>query len=338
MEIAAPFFRLTIGALLAAGACVHAADGPLKLETRTIDSTTSDFKISARYPHSGVKAIDEPIVAWVNAEVADLKQQGPPNPEWASGAYTLDIDYEVARNDAKGLALRFNEMTYTGGAHPNHGVRTFNYRMPQAQSINLQQVIDGDRGLARVSELAIADLQRLTAPDMGADPDGIKQGAAPDWPNFENFLLLPEAIEFVFPPYQVAPYVFGTQESTIPLSRLRDVLRSDMDAPETSAPSAASTGAASGTPAPSFDCSKATTTTERVICSDATLAQLDKEAARNYVQRMAAAPGTERATVRADQRAWLKRRDQACKDQSGSAAVACLTGVYRTRQGEAATP
>ena len=64
-----------------------------------------------RYPHTGVKAIDDEIVAWVNAEVAALKEQGPPDPEWATGAYSLDIDYEVARNDAAVFGVRFNEMT-----------------------------------------------------------------------------------------------------------------------------------------------------------------------------------------------------------------------------------
>lgn len=320
---------LALTGLLATWSCSTLAGGALALETRSIDSTTAEYAISASYPHSGVKAIDEAIVAWVNAEVAELKQQGPPDPQWASGAYTLDIEYEVARNDAAMLALRFNEMTFTGGAHPNHGVRTFNFRMPQAQPVDLRDVIDGDAGLQRVSGLVIADLDRLTTPEMGADPDGIRDGAGPKWSNFENFLLLPDSIRFIFPPYQVAAYVFGTQESTIPLSRLREVLRPGDEAP----PPAAAESAA---PAPSFDCARAGTASERTICSDATLARLDRDEARNYAARIAAAADADKADVRTRQRAWLRSRDRACADQSGAAAVACLTGVYRARHSEPA--
>lgn len=327
--------RLAAGVALMGCALGAAAAGALAPEARTIESETADFRIDARYPHTGVKAIDDEIVAWVNAEVAALKQQGPPDPEWATGAYSLDIDYEVARNDAAVFGVRFNEMTSTGGAHPNHGVRTFNYRMPAAQRIDLAQVIDGERGLARVSALVIADLgERLTAPDVGADIEGIQQGAAPQWSNFENFLLLPDAIEFVFPPYQVAAYVFGTQEASIPLSRLREVLRRDSSAPAASNPAAAAAAQPSASMA-SFDCARAATPSERAICSDAALAGLDRDLARSYAARLAEAGDAERkGEVKARQRAWLKNRDEACRDQSGAAAVSCLTGVYRARHAE----
>ena len=310
---------LGVAIALAAVSTTVAAGGALVLEARSIESTTADYAISARYPHTGVAAIDADVVAWVNQEIADLKEQGPPDPDSAAGAYTLDLDYEVARNDGAVLALLFTEMTFTGGAHPNHGVHTFNYRMPAARRIRLAEVIDGEPGLQRLSTLAIADLSRhLSAPEQGADPEGIAQGAGPTWSNFDNFLLLPEAIRLVFPPYQVAAYVFGTQEASIPLARLGDVLRRDRAAA-----------------AASFDCAKAGTPSERTICSDAALARLDRELGQAYAARLvqAGTPAAKEAT-RAQQRAWLKIRDRACGDQTGTAAVSCLTGVYRARHSD----
>ena len=329
------FVRI-VGTALALAWAFAALDvaAAVKLEARSIESDSAEYRINASYPHTGIKAIDADIVAWVNAEIANLKANGPPDPEWASGAYTLDIEYDVVRNDDTALAVLLTEMIYTGGAHPNHSVQTFNYRMPAAQRIALDQVIDGDRGLQRLSTLAIADLlPRLTAPEMGADPDGIRNGAGPDWKNFEHFLLYPETILFIFPPYQVAAYVFGAQEVTLPLSSLSDVLL-DASGQSASAANGDHPGLDHSQVLASFDCRKAGTPTERTICSDMALAQLDYELAETYSARLAAATDSGKQALKTRQRAWLKIRDQACHDQAAAAAVSCLTGVYRARLSE----
>jgi uncharacterized protein YecT (DUF1311 family) len=308
-----------LAALLALAAGAQAAEAP-KVEKRTIEAKTAAYEIDAAYPQTGIKPIDEEVAAWVADEVAGFKKQAAPDPDSAAGAWTLDIGYSVERNDGQVLALLFTESVYTGGAHPGHTLRTYNYLLPDGRRVDVAQVVDGRKGLEKLSRLAIADLRpRLAGAEGLSDPDWIARGAGPDWANFENVLLLPDALKIMFPTYQVAPYVAGPQEVTIPFSALKGALRKDWRAPVAS-----------------FDCAKAATPVERAVCADAALARLDREVAQAYAARLEAADPAGKPAIRAAQRAWLGRRDAACKDQADAALGACLTGLYRARAAELA--
>ncbi|MCW6028278.1 lysozyme inhibitor LprI family protein [Stenotrophomonas sp. SRS1] len=98
-------------------------------------------------------------------------------------------------------------------------------------------------------------------------------------------------------------------------------------APATSAP-AASAPAAPASPTlqpPSFDCAKAQSEAETLVCGDARLAALDRQLAALY-KRVQTSP--DELDIAAEQRGWIKGRD-AC-----SRAVdphRCLVESYQTR-------
>lgn len=310
--------------VLAAAAIVVAqaqAAGVPKIEARRIEAKSTAYAVDAEYPSTGVAAIDVEIKAWIDVEVARFKKQVAPEPGSTLGPWTLDIGYTVERNDAEVLALSFTASAYTGGAHGNPFLRTFNYLLPDGRRVDLAQILDGRKGLAKLSAFAVADLdKRLGGPDGMTDAQWIRRGAGPDWGNFENFLLLPAALKIQFPPYQVAAYAAGPQEVSVPLSVLDGVLRADRRAPVAS-----------------FDCAEATTPIERAVCADAALARLDREVAQAYGAQLAAAEtGADKQAIRTAQRGWLQRRDAACKDKetAGDELGACLTGVYRVRVNE----
>lgn len=304
---------------LATGASAAAAG--LNVRNKTIQAKTADYEITAAYPQTGVKSVDDAIGTWVRDTVAQFKNEAAPDPDSAAGAWTLDLDYEVKRNDAAVFAVLVSEHDYTGGAHPNHGFTSFNFLMPDGRRVELPEILDGARGLQRLSALATADLvKRLSVPEVGIDPDGIRRGAGPEWSNFEIFLLQPDALEIIFPPYQVASYADGTQQARIPMDALRGALRRDWRAP-----------------AASFDCAKASTPVEQAICADVALARLDREIAAEYAGQLAVASGpAARQAITARQRHWLGNRDSACRDQPEASRVACLSGVYRIRLAELA--
>jgi len=309
-------WTLCAAAVLFAGAASAAG---LKIEAKTVEAKSAAYEIEARYPQTGVKAVDQAIAGWIEDEVATFKKEAAPEQDSAGGAWTLDIGYTVERNDAEALALLFTLSSYTGGAHGSHVLRTWNFLLPEGTRVDLAQVLDGRKALAKLSEIAVADLtKQLLTPDGMADADWIRRGAGPDWGNFENFLLLPDALKIAFPEYQVAAYAAGPQEVRVPLSALSGLLRKDPRAP-----------------AASFDCARAGTPVERAICADAGLARLDREVAQAYAQRIAdIEAASDKEAVRAAQRGWLGRRDAACRDQAGPALGACLTGVYRARLAE----
>jgi hypothetical protein len=75
---------------------------------------------------------------------------------------------------------------------------------------------------------------------------------------------------------------------------------------------------------PSFDCAKARSRTEKLICADAELAQLDREMGRLNVRARALSPDPV-AFRRAGDLEW-KRREAECRDK------ACLLAWYAQRR------
>lgn len=90
--------------------------------------------------------------------------------------------------------------------------------------------------------------------------------------------------------------------------------------------------------APSFDCAKATTADERLVCADPALAQADANLAGVYHTVMdALRPGatpTAREVFETSERSWLRFAQLACstsKAQSSKDRAACLSASYRGR-------
>jgi len=75
--------------------------------------------------------------------------------------------------------------------------------------------------------------------------------------------------------------------------------------------------------APSFDCAKAQSATEKAICADRELSQSDVQMAAAYARALA----TE-STTGAEQRAWLKERDTSCNAEGRKA---CLAASMKKR-------
>lgn len=296
-----------------------ASAAPLTIENKVVQAKSAAYEIKAEYPHTGVKAIDDELAGWVEGEVASFKEGTAATPDPGAAAWTLDIGYKVERNDAQMLSLLFTRSMYTGGAHGGLGFATYNYLLPDGARVDLAQVLDGKKALARLGELVVADLdKRLLTADGISDADWIKRGAGPQWGNYTHVLVLADALKIEFEPYQVAPWASGPQEVRVPMAALSGLLRKDWRKPVAS-----------------FDCAKAATAIEKAICADAALARLDREVAQAFEQRLAQIESAgDREAMRQVQRRWLGRRDAACADQSGVALGACLIGTYRTRLDE----
>ncbi|HLO78909.1 MAG TPA: lysozyme inhibitor LprI family protein [Magnetospirillum sp.] len=63
---------------------------------------------------------------------------------------------------------------------------------------------------------------------------------------------------------------------------------------------------------PSFDCAAAGSAMERLICADGGLALLDETLAAGFTERKKGLPPAEAATLKQQQRDWLKQRNAAC--------------------------
>jgi len=269
--------------------------------------------IAIEYPQTGNAKIDAAIRRYADASFKWFAASKPED-DGNTNAYMLQTTYSVERNDGKVLAILFTEYTDMGGAHPNSDYHTLDFLLPDGAQVFLPEIVDGQRGLKRISDLAAAGLLKSigTGSDALSDKDTIAMGTGPQADNFKDFVLLPDKLHVFFPPYQVAAYAAGPQEITIPFAKLKDVMRPDWRAP-----------------AASFDCTKAATVIEHAICADAALARLDRQTAEAYqVAIKNAYEPAAQEKVRQEQRAWLARRNAAC---NGSAPGACLTKFYTDR-------
>jgi uncharacterized protein len=80
---------------------------------------------------------------------------------------------------------------------------------------------------------------------------------------------------------------------------------------------------------PSFDCAKAATPVEKLICNTPRLGDLDRQLGAAFQQAQTRDP-SRRETISAEERRWLGERDRACPMNSIDPA-ACLTKAYQAR-------
>lgn len=297
-------------ALLISPASASAAGLPVV--KKLLKVTTARIEVSIEYPQTHNPAIDAVLLAFVHRQVEADRGYGK-DARAANGAFDFEITYTVERNDGKMFAVVFSESSFTGGAHPNDFSYAFNFLLPDGAQVFLPEIVDGARGIARIGQLAAADLMANIAsgPEPASDAESIARGTRPFATNFKSFVWLPNKLRIYFSSYDVASYAAGPQEATIPLSRLKDVIRPDWRAP-----------------APSFDCRKAAADIEKAICADAALARLDRQTAEAYQDKLRYAEPALQEKIRQAQRDWIAKRNRSC---SGPAAGACLTNFYRDR-------
>jgi len=96
-------------------------------------------------------------------------------------------------------------------------------------------------------------------------------------------------------------------------------------------------GLAAAADGPSFDCAKAESGAEKLVCSDDALAEIDLRLAETFKAAVAVLEGVDAggdaalAELRATQRGWIKGRDECWKAADERA---CVEDAYLGREGE----
>lgn len=309
---------------------------------KVIVRKTGRFHVDVHYPVTGNTAVDKLLDrrAWAIAAREDLQDATPDRP------YSSAVSYKVMRNDAQMLSVQIESYIYTGGAHGRPDVQSYNFLMPDGFQVLLPELVDGRRGMARISELAKHEIHRRAASQLALTEDGepdpdpdnvllspdleknIVNGAGPQALEHTPFVWKPDELVLSFEPYQVFGYI-PEPDVHIPMTALTGLVRANPRAP-----------------LPSFDCAKAHRAIEKSICGSVALARLDRELAgrvtmaeqsyRDFAsetqgQKYAADQRARLAKLVAGQKAWEAARDRVC----AGGAVACLTASYtaRMRQG-----
>ena len=168
-------------------------------------------------------------------------------PEFADRQLELQLDYTVAARTAAFTSVRERGMSNTGGAHPIPVEASFVYDVQAQRMIALDDLFaDPDAARQRLSTLAANALREkllAQAPAASeASPEArrewianmqqmIDDGTRPTASNFSVFVVhagpgdTADGLTLVFPPYQVAPYVYGTQTVEVPAQVFASLLK-----------------------------------------------------------------------------------------------------------------
>ena len=118
---------------------------------------------------------------------------------------------------------------FTGGAHPNTFYKTWTYTQSDGKMYLLEDFFKEDSqpllllyGLVRERLITILDINTEETDRMEWIEEGTGES---DFDNYRYFVLKDEILTIIFPPYQVAPYCYGTQEVEIPLEEIAEILK-----------------------------------------------------------------------------------------------------------------
>lgn len=200
-------------------------------------ASTPRYRIAIEYPElpSAASVLVQALHANALAAKRGFMQALPDPvrlPEFANRQLELRIDYRVAATTPAFTSVRARGAQDTGGAHPIPLEATFVFDRRARRLVALDDLFaDPAAARDRLAEFARGELRRtLLAKAPGADEASaqareewlasmnrmIDDGTKPTAEDFAHFVARADGIELLFPPYQVAPYVYGTQLVSVP--------------------------------------------------------------------------------------------------------------------------
>ena len=215
---------------------------------------TARYKIDISYP--ALKPDEAPLAAMLHRIANAAKQEflrALPDPrqfpELANRQFQLLIDFKLAARTNAFVSVRETGFQDTGGAHPAPIDAAIVYDIHAHRTITLDDLFSNpDAARKALADYARADLMKkimAQAPKPGeGSPEAVKEwkanakqmidhGTQPTPQNFANFIVRATdnpldpspGLMLIFPPYQVAAYVYGTQTVFAPTAVFVQLLK-----------------------------------------------------------------------------------------------------------------
>lgn len=159
-------------------------------------------------------------------------------PDSYAHPWEMQLYVTIEDSTTQFITLLGKGYTYTGGAHGMPFYITMNYDQEKQKFISLNDLFADSTGLDPISKYIRRNLAQKLMTFRGAPVQGnasvdqflreqgswLKDGTAPIFSNYQNFLLQPKGIRFIFGAYQVGPYAIGTPEVEVPIAIFHDQL------------------------------------------------------------------------------------------------------------------
>ncbi|RCW69767.1 DUF3298 and DUF4163 domain-containing protein [Saliterribacillus persicus] len=119
--------------------------------------------------------------------------------------------YEVKYNQQGKLSILTSNYMFSGGAHGNTIVESFNYDEKYDKRIYLTDILTTEEQIEAATDYVwkyALDRPEIFYPDLKKEDIGLTKDTA--------FFFTEDSITLVFQQYEIAPYVSGNQEITLP--------------------------------------------------------------------------------------------------------------------------
>ncbi|MEZ5305825.1 MAG: DUF3298 and DUF4163 domain-containing protein [Pyrinomonadaceae bacterium] len=226
------FFVLVVFPILAFGQ----KETPFRIVEQKINESSEKekFSIEATYPKietadgKALEAVNSAIFMHVDKAIYTFKEAVKENLEArenqpADMTYEIVIGYEVKQFDENILSLLIGNYEFTGGAHPASWSDSYTFDLKNDARIYFDALFQNEGYLNVLS----TESARLLKEKIGKNAEGywIEDGTAPEPQNFQVWNITPEGFLITFNDYQVAPYVAGSFEVTIPYEKFATSMR-----------------------------------------------------------------------------------------------------------------
>lgn len=193
-----------------------------------VTATTKYYEVKVKYPVMAggeaavTKVANDKIESFIDSEVAQFKKDAQAAVDYPGpGPWYLNYYYDIPYNKNGLVSFVLQKESFLGGAHPNTTYTTFLFDTRSSKFLSLADLFKPTSDyLGTMAAYVKAELQKKFLKD--AQQNGqteaawFPEGADPKAANYQAFNLTDQGINFIFPPYQVAAYAYGTQEQLVP--------------------------------------------------------------------------------------------------------------------------
>lgn len=183
-----------------------------------ISEISKNYKVQIYYPITEYKKLNTIINKQITNYLKEFKDNVKSSTIPINQYYHLIILYEKYEYENY-ISFVFRIEDFTGGAHPNHRIKTIVYDTKNNKIITIDDLTNKNKDLLKVlSEFSRKELKynkKIT------DSSILYEGTKEEKVNFTNFVFSKEGLIIFFPQYQVAPYSQGEFNVVIPYKYLK---------------------------------------------------------------------------------------------------------------------
>ncbi len=175
------------------------------------------YSVRIYYPETKYKELNDEIFNFITNKLNDFKNDiGVINKEELSYKFNYDVTFN-SYEYGDYISIVIDTTYYSGGAHPNEYIKSFNYDIKENKMITIEDLIIKNKDIiAILSENSYNILKQEERIKKYSNEKFLSGGTSKNQENFSNFAFSKDGLIIFFNKYQVGPYVAGSFEVKLP--------------------------------------------------------------------------------------------------------------------------